>query len=166
MEGVVGTSLGGMAAWARRVAWQTPRLRPDSRPAPLRRLRLQLLPRPPCPARNGAAPLRARPPAPSRPDPNSREAGRRPRAPGSALLGRRLPAAARPGSGPRQGDAPRGRGMSQVSVGTPSTPCPARTDGTWRLRLRPVFLGLCDLGRPRTLSGLKAKDSRGWRRPF
>lgn len=47
---------------------------------------------------------------------------------GLLWLGRRLPAAARPAR-PRRGDAPRGRRMSQVSAGTPSTPCLVRTPG-------------------------------------
>ena len=63
---------------------------------------------------------------------------------------------------PCRGDAPRGRGMSQVSAGTPSTHCPAHTEGDLAATAAGLCSpGLCDLGQPRTLSGPKPRGQPG-----
>lgn len=130
-------------------------------PGPPRVRRLQLLLQPPGQDGNCAAPLRAR--SPTRPLGGSEfqgggaETGHSGAAAGpdrGGSGGASLRRPGRSGSGPCRGDASRGRGMSQVSAGTPSNPCPPpRIDGELGSLSSPE---LCDLGQPRTLSGPKS----------
>lgn len=69
---------------------------------------------------------------------------------------------------PSRGDAPRGRGMSQVSAGTPPPAPPARHSGKqaqWRQPRASVSRGCVTLGSPAPSLGRSPEDGQGWRRP-
>lgn len=71
----------------------------------------------------------------------------------------------RPGPArPRRGDAPRGRRMSQVSAGTPSTPCLAHIYGDLAAAAS-VPRGCVTLGGPAPSLGQSPEASRGRQKP-
>ena len=126
------------------------------------------------PAQEQRVPFKSAQPRPPPPDPNSREAGRRRRAPRTRRwdrdllrLGRRLPSAARPAPVPPGRCSPRPRDEPGERGDPPATPARHTVKQTQRRQPRAsVSRGCVTLGSPAPSLGGSPADGQGCRQPF